>query len=198
MDIVFGTPEEEIQGPRTTESFVEEKVRIMQEAYRLVREHLGVSLRRAKRYYDIKARFTKFKIGEWVWMYSPRRYVQRSPKWQRMYGGPFLVVRQINEVNYVLQKSRRSQAFVVHVDKLKSCKDQSRENWLNPDMTVDMEPSAADPVGPADVPATPVVRRKRNRPQPRPIIHDNSDSDEEVVRPKRRACRPRRFDDFEC
>jgi transposase InsO family protein len=198
VDIVFGTPEEEGQSPRSVEDFVQEKVKTMQEAYRLVREHLGVSLQRAKRYYDIKSRYTKYQVGEWVWVYSPRRYVQRSPKWQRMYGGPFLIIRQLNEVNYVVQKSRRSPPTVVHIDKLKLCADQSRDNWLGSAVTVGIEPSAAVSMGLADVPTTPVAWRKRNRPQPRPTIQDNSDSEEEVIRPKRRAGRPQRFDDFVC
>ena len=53
VDIVFGTPDEEAEAPRAVDVFVDEKIHVMQDAYRLVREHLGASLQRAKRYYDV-------------------------------------------------------------------------------------------------------------------------------------------------
>ena len=60
---------------------------------------------------------------------------------------------------------------------------------------VDAGTPASDPVSPADAPDSPVAKRKRGRWRPRPVIDDDSE-EEEVVRPKRQAGRPRRFDDF--
>ena len=196
VDIVFGTPDEEAEAPRAVDVFVDEKIHVMQDAYRLVREHLGASLQRAKRYYDVKARFTTFKVGEWVWLYSPRRYVQRSPKWQKMYSGPFLVIRKVNEVNYVVQKSRRSEPIITHVDKLKSCADQNHDSWLGSAAIVDTVATTGGLDHLVDAPITPAARRKRKPQQPRPVVDDGSEEEEELVRPKRQAGRPRRFDDF--
>lgn len=50
-----------------------------------------------------------------------RRYKSRSRKWQQHHVGPYLVVRLIERVKCVLQKSERSILFVVHVDKVKRC-----------------------------------------------------------------------------
>jgi len=65
-----------------------------------------------------------------VWVYSPRRYVGRSPKFQRNYSGPFLIIRQLGPVLYVVQKSHRSKENVVHADKLKLCFADHPPSWL--------------------------------------------------------------------
>jgi len=80
-----------------------------------------------------------FKVGDWVWYWYPRRYQKRSPKWQKMYTGPFLVVRIIAPVNYVLQKSVKSKPFVVHTDKIKTCFGTTPISWLKSDV-VDCSP----------------------------------------------------------
>jgi hypothetical protein len=188
VDIVFGAPHEDENVYGDADEFVCHKLSVMEEAYALVRQNLGTSLQRAKRYYDLKARGTTYSVGTWVWYYCPRRYVQRSPKWQRMYQGPYLITRRINEVNYVLQQSRRSAPFVTHVDKLKACADQSRPNWLN---LADDE--AVDPT------AAVAVERLPTRRQPSIVparFDESSDEEERVVRPRRNAGRPSRFDDF--
>ena len=60
----------------------------------------------------------------------PRRYQSRSVKWQLSYIGPFLVVRLIEPVNCVLQRTAKSKPFVVHVDKLKKCFSATPTSWL--------------------------------------------------------------------
>ena len=67
----------------------------------------------------------------WVWLYSPRRYSGRCPKWQRLYSGPYLVVKQLGAVNVVLQKTARTKRFVSHVDKLKRCLSATPASWVD-------------------------------------------------------------------
>ena len=74
-------------------------------------------------------RSREFTSGSWVWMYSPRRYVGRSPKWQRNYSGPFLVIRRLSFVLYVVQRSRRAKEIVVHGDKLKLYLEPAPDSW---------------------------------------------------------------------
>jgi hypothetical protein len=68
--------------------------------------------------------------GQWVWYYYPRRYTQRSQKWQRFYIGPLLVVKQLGAVNFVIQKSAKATPMVVHIDKLKLCRGETPKSWL--------------------------------------------------------------------
>ena len=65
-----------------------------------------------------------------MYYYYPRRYKGRSPKWSRMYTGPFLITRVMQTCDYVLQKSARSKPFVAHADKLKKCYGETPKSWL--------------------------------------------------------------------
>ena len=78
----------------------------------------------------MRVRPTRYKVGQWVYHYSPRRFVRRSPKWQRIYNGPFLIVQRVGPVNVKLQATRRSAPFITHIDKLKLCLGPTPESWL--------------------------------------------------------------------
>ena len=67
----------------------------------------------------MRVRPKKFTVGNWVLYYSPRRYVGRSPKWQRYYSGPFQVVKIHSALTVSIQRSERADAVVVQTDKLK-------------------------------------------------------------------------------
>ena len=99
--------------------YADHLVTSLQEAYCDARKHLGRAAERTKRYYDCKSHPLTFGPGDLVYVFSPRRFVGRSPKWQRKYSGPFEVVRQINAVNYAVRKGVRGAVRIVHIDKLK-------------------------------------------------------------------------------
>jgi transposase InsO family protein len=120
LDLIVMSPAGE-EPPSSTDEFLSGRLERMRQAYELVRKELGRTAVRRKRYYDTGVKQTTFMVGDWVWVYNPRRFVQISPKWQKMYNGPYLVLEQISAVNYRVQKSRRSAPIVVHVDKLKRC-----------------------------------------------------------------------------
>jgi len=73
----------------------------------------------------------KFKVGDWVFYHYPRRYQSRSMKWQKAYIRSYLVVRIIEPVNCILQKSDKSKPFVAHVDKLKRYYGKTPEAWVS-------------------------------------------------------------------
>ena len=128
IDIVSGRPEDET--PRSSEDFVEQVERRYLESYAVVRDELGRNALRLKRAYDMRFRRMKFTVGTWVWAYSPRRYVGRSPKWQKNCSGSFLVIKVLVPVDVNLQKSRRARSFVIHVDKFKPLYGYPPPSWL--------------------------------------------------------------------
>jgi len=130
VDVVMGMPVGEERQYGSCDSFVDEKMRVMREAYRLARENLGCRAERAKRGYDMRVRPCRYQVGQWVYYYCPRRYVGRSPKWQRMYSGPFLITQIIGPVNVRLQLSKRANPFIAHIDKLKHCLGPTPNSWL--------------------------------------------------------------------
>ena len=71
-----------------------------------------------------------FRTGTWVWYFCNRRRVGLSPKWQKHYTGPYLIVRVISEHNLVLQKTNRSKPFVVHKDNVKMFYGEAPTSWV--------------------------------------------------------------------
>ena len=144
LDLLLGLPAE--QEEVSIDTFANNKVAKMREAYQLVGEHLGQNAERSKHYYDMNVKEQKYSVGSWVYYYSPRRYVGRSPKWHCSYSGPFLVVKVLDPVNLILQQSKRSQPFVTHVDKVKTCKGSNPKNWLT--VPIDVNILDSDITGP--------------------------------------------------
>jgi transposase InsO family protein len=131
LDLVMGVPTEDNGEPRSTDEIIQRMKEAAEASYELAREQLRVSAERRKKTYDVRVKKAVFKEGDWVWYWYPRRYTKKSPKWQKMYVGPYLIVRVIEPVNYVIQKSLRAKPFVVHADKLKKCYGVTPDSWVS-------------------------------------------------------------------
>jgi transposase InsO family protein len=141
LDVVYGIPDGEESHYESYDAYVDYKLDLMRKAYQLAREHLGVRAERSKRNYDIRVHPRQFHVGQWVFYYSPRRYIGRSPKWQRMYTGPFLITKIMGPVNVQLTASRRATPFISHIDKLKHCLGEHPSSWIkdeDPDQDMDL------------------------------------------------------------
>ena len=98
----------------------------------------------------MRVRKQNIRVGTWVWYYHPRRWTGRSPKWTRNYVGPMLVTRVLSPTNVCIQKGRRSNPQVVHVDKLKPYRGVPSESWLGDEHeSSDDDESMEDPGLPA-------------------------------------------------
>jgi len=132
IDLLMGLPVKEVV-THTTDEYLANLQRQSAAAFKLAREHLRASAESRKSAYDIKCKKAHFRVGDWVWYWYPRRFQSRSIKWQQCYIGPYLVIRLIEPVNCVLQRTAKSKPFVVHFDKLKKCYGQTPESWLQKD-----------------------------------------------------------------
>ena len=175
IDLVYGRPPTDDTQPATYSAYTTDLAERMEGAYRQVREHLRVSAERRKRRYDLKVRPARFAPGDRVWYFTPRRYQGRSPKWMRMFTGPFTVVEQIGLVNFRIKKSRQSRPFVVHVDKLRHCYPEGLDSAEEIDATDDRE--AMPSVGlsttsrnDASAPSGPATTTERPRRATRPPL----------------------------
>ena len=130
VDLILTTEVIEEQCP--AEYVVRQRKRI-QESYEYVREFSGKMAMQQKRRYDLRVRPKEFRVGDWVWYLYPRRRVGRSPKWANAYTGPYLVVRVISSLTYQIQRTRRGNMQIVHVDKLKKVHGETPEPWVHVD-----------------------------------------------------------------
>jgi len=200
LDLVYGTPSDGRNRGENYGSYAQELGKTLESAYRLVREHLRKSAERQKHSYDLRVRPAIFDPGARVLYYTPRRYQGRSPKWQRMYTGPFVVLQRCGPLNYLIQKTPGSRPFVAHVDKLRPY-----ENADHPEPASMSAP--LDKVVSYDRPSrkrhpSPRNRQPRSPPQGEKRVHPNHDeldggsappTEEGYSRPKRQVRRPARF-----
>ena len=88
----------------------------MQSAFEIVQQRLKTKFEIAKKRYDKRVKGMHFEQYSFVYYFCPKLAPGLSRKWRCRSDGPFLVLRKINNVNYVIQKSRNKKPFVVHVD----------------------------------------------------------------------------------
>ena len=173
IDLTMGVVE---MTPSSPEDFVEQQAELFREAYELVRSNTKAYVTLQKRRYDLKVKPKQFHEGDWVYYLYPRKRVGRSPKWTRMYTGPYLVVGVLNTLLFRIQKSARAKPIIAHVDKLKRVEGSVPRSWL-----CDKDDSIGEENGPLD-------------------IFDNPDETgiEERPRPVRKRRPPERLNDYVC
>ena len=129
-DIAYGTTPDDDDLQCRHVDYVAKRQDLLRLAFEMVREHLGVAAERRKTAYDPRTRPRTFKRRIFVWCYILRRRRNLNHKWQSFYDGPFLIVRELGEVNVEIQRTTRSRESVVHIDKLKPCLMEGRRSWL--------------------------------------------------------------------
>ena len=209
IDLLFGVPTEDTEQYDSYEAFVSEKAERMRNAYKLAREQLGQGAERMKKYYDMRVKPAVFKRNTWVYYYSPRRFIGKSPKWQKFYSGPYLIVRTFGAVNVVLQQNRKSKPFAAHIDKLKLCYGPTPNSWLADDDDETQMKSTFPPAeeAPPDVEALfAIPDEEANQRTTADRLIDGVAIDETEVkqpecshpsdRPRRTIIRPRHLNDF--
>ena len=112
------------------DQYSEDVRRKMQVAYKIVENQLKVVFDRAKRRYDARVRSVKFEVGDLCYFYSPRLFAGRGRKFRNQTSGPWKVIRKVNEVNYSIQKSPKSKAIIVHVDRMMKYFGEVPKSWL--------------------------------------------------------------------
>jgi len=69
-------------------------------------------------------------LKKWVYYFCPRQRIELSPKWQKFYSGPFLINAILGPVKLHIQKTSRSGAMVVHVNKIERYYEVTPDSWL--------------------------------------------------------------------
>jgi len=129
IDLVL-SDREDLKQWLSYDDFVSEQQVVIQRTYQIVRENIKKCAERRKDRYSLDVRPNEYHVSDWVWRFYPRRFVGRSPKWQKMWEGPHLVVVVISESNFIIQKSQRSPRIIAHIDHLKAYNGPPLKSWL--------------------------------------------------------------------
>ena len=106
------------------------------------RRHLQSSANKQKKYYDIEMSGEPYRTGDFVWLYTPIKKVGVSPKLQKFWDGPYLMLERLSDAVHRIQQSEKSIPKVVHFDRIKKYlglkvadslggKEQTQPNTLN-------------------------------------------------------------------
>jgi hypothetical protein len=199
IDLILGDSGDDTLHPDSADDYVHDLQGRLRDSYHLVRQHLGKAARRRKEQYDVKVKPTHFAPGDWVWYFCPRKRAGLSPKWQKWYNGPFLVVKVIDSHTFVIQKSKRSKSVVVHKDKLKLYVGETPKTWLGLQDT-ELSDRPVTPAQPESTPADGERQPGSSRRRASPTTNDDIDGvvslPAEGTRPARARRRPRRLRDY--
>ncbi len=89
---------------------------------------------RMKRYHDVP-----------VWLYNPHRKKGLTPKVQKPWEGPYLVIKRIIDLVYCIQLSPCSRPKVVHMERLWGYQGEDPPSWLSHSHTHLQEPESESP-----------------------------------------------------
>jgi hypothetical protein len=87
-------------------------------AHRIVRENITDMTDTVGKWYNKGVKRKEFTVGEQVYVYSPRKFLGRVPKWNFPYRTEGTVIKRFNDVTYAVQLTN-GREIITHVDKLK-------------------------------------------------------------------------------
>ena len=102
----------------------------IEKAHEVAREHLGKNARRHKEHYDAKCLLNSYNAGDLVWYSSGAIDLQITPKLRRSYTGPVVVLKKINDLNYLIQTDVKKTQKVVHHNKLLPYYGNQKPRWI--------------------------------------------------------------------
>ena len=101
----------------------------MQLAHDIARKHLKTSSRRQKDCYDAKKCFHRFEPGDYVWYATARTQLPVTPKLRKPFEGPFVVLKRVNDLVYLIQFDKKGPTQNVHHNKLKPYHGDTVLKW---------------------------------------------------------------------
>ena len=120
VDLLMG---EQPAEPSTVPEYVSQITEHMRQAEEIAREHLQSAAETSKAYYARKVKPASFIVGDRVRVYSPRKFVGKTPKWQSSCSDEGTICKKLNNLSYVIECPRWRQKGIIHVDELKLIKE---------------------------------------------------------------------------
>ena len=114
-DLLFGRSPDT---PTSPVHYVEDLQARLEDVHRFARERVNIMTERMKKRYDVKSTDRKFKEGDKVWLWNPKRRKGLSPKLQSCWEGPYTIVKLLNDVVVRIQRTPSAKPKVVHYDRL--------------------------------------------------------------------------------
>jgi hypothetical protein len=129
-EVMFGSGTTHIGEEVATYGDYVDKLKLrMQHAHEVARDHLKVAAKRSKLHYDTKAQVNKYTTGDLVWYQTDISQLHITPKLRVPYEGPHLVLRKLNDLDYLIQFDAAGKKRVVHHNRLKPYEGNQTIRW---------------------------------------------------------------------
>lgn len=116
VDLIVGqSPDERKKSLPEWVVDLQERLWIVHES---ARDNMISASDRMKARYDLRATGPKFKVGDLVWFYNPKRRKGKCPKLQRDWEGPYEIIKCLNDVVFRIRMGKNGKPKVVHSDRL--------------------------------------------------------------------------------
>ena len=109
--------------------YVDHLKKRMQTAQELTRKHLGEAAIHQKKDHDFKVNLKQYHPGDLVWFRSDKNQLHITLKLRRAYEGPYLVLHQVNNLDYIIQFDSTGKRQLVHHNRLKPYEGQITLKW---------------------------------------------------------------------
>jgi hypothetical protein len=101
----------------------------MQKAHEVTRKNLNRAAVRQKETYDARLSFHKYTPGCLVWYQTDIGQLSITPKLRKPYEGPYLVIRNLGDLDYMIQMDASGKRKVVHHNRLKPYEGTRELKW---------------------------------------------------------------------
>lgn len=113
------------------EVYVAELQEAMAKVHELARTKLRKHAAYRKKYYDVKSRLRRMEAGKPVWLHDPTRKPGICSKLANRWKGPYLVVKRLDDLTYLIKTSQRRPCKAVHIDRLLPYHGEVTPKWMS-------------------------------------------------------------------
>ena len=114
--------ESEQDEAKSAPDYVLQKQKHMEQVHHMAREHLHGAAMKQQASYNNRLLVKEYKVGDLVYYWYPVKGAHTPKEAFYKWLGPYVVIKQLSETVYRIQKTPRSKSFVVNHDKLKPAK----------------------------------------------------------------------------
>ena len=101
----------------------------MVKAHEVARKHLKSAVQRQKQGYDARKSFHRYGAGDLVWYATQKGQLHLTPKLRRTFEGPYVVLKRVNDLLYLVQFNRNGDQKVINHNKLKPYRGEKTLSW---------------------------------------------------------------------
>ncbi|CAC5369855.1 unnamed protein product [Mytilus coruscus] len=114
-----------------TDKYINELQDAMSKSHVLARKHLRQNSEYQKRHYDLKAVKRELQIGQAVWLYDASKRKGICHKLTSKWKGPYVVTRKIDDITYLVKRSKKQPGKVYHIDRLLPYQGRNPPTWFS-------------------------------------------------------------------